>query len=502
MGSEEVWNTIKQELFALSVQDVYMILNLICLIIFVYYVVCVLLGVAPKEPKPDPTRLSPYSFSHWWLRILLGLAYMSERFIGFKFFAIPAPKLKQLVRSIPREAIKYFGDDESTIALYDAVIDDLAAKSNSHLSAYGRYMVTRDLMASLLARKAFMEHIVANPPCHTPNEDPIIITGLPRTGMNLLYNLLACDPSLRAPRHYEVEAMAYSPGEPPKSKAIDKEHVWYARSCHAWHHMYRLMPEMYESLVACQFISPETYCDDMVLTCHTMPLPSYASILSTATARRSLLALPNTTNVYKYLQLYLQMLQVDKEESTSWLLKSSFHASHLSQLVDVFPKAKVVVMNRDPIQAVPSSAMHLLRTMHPALHGPALDKKHVGKIALDISTEKAGALAEFRAKDNHDIIDIQFDQLIEDPIETVKSLYAKWNRPVSDEFVESMKTYLAENPKDKYGRADYSLEEFGLSDMVIKSIFAKYAKKDTLLYQRDVDAAAITAPSSPLVQSA
>ena len=39
-------------------------------------------------------------------------------------------------------------------------------------------------------------------------EKPIIISGLPRTGSTMLYNLLSCDPKARAPRFFEISQMA------------------------------------------------------------------------------------------------------------------------------------------------------------------------------------------------------------------------------------------------------------------------------------------------------
>ncbi|RHY45729.1 hypothetical protein DYB30_009621 [Aphanomyces astaci] len=499
MKSEEIWNAIKDELLALSVQDVYMILNVVCLLVFVYYLVCVVLGVAPKEKKPDPTLLKAYSFGHWWLWTLLGVANLSERVFGITMFAIPVERLKELLRSTPKEADQFFGDPATTIELFDTVIDDLAKTST--LSAYGRYMVTKDLTASLLARKAFMEYVVEHPEVIDETvEAPIVITGVARTGQNLLYNLLALDPSLRAPRHYESEAMAYSPVAPPKAGAVDSTHIWHNRSYHAWQSTYRLVPELYESLVAVQYMDPISFCDDTVISQHVMPSTLYSAVLGDA-ARRLLVALPNASNVYSYLRRYLQMLQTNQtidtttsennaaatavtsttapSKATSWLLKAPFHASHLSQLRVAFPDA----------------------LMHPALKGKALDKKHLGRVALDLCSEKAAALHDFQSsKSSSDVVDISYDDLAADPIDVVKTLYAKWNKDVSDEHAEKMQAYLTDKPKGKYGELKYSLEEFGLSTLVVDSLFAKYSTKGSE-YIGNSDLAS-SVPGSPLIQTA
>ncbi|KAF0686321.1 Aste57867_21860 [Aphanomyces stellatus] len=497
MGSEEIWNNIKAELFALSIQDIYMLLNVVCLLVFVYYLVCVLLGWVPKEKKPDPTILHAYSFGHWWLWILLGVANTSQRLFGVRMFAIPAEKLKALARATPQDAASIFGSPDATIALFDTVIDDLTA-NKSTLSPYGRYMATKELSTALVARKAFMEYVVEHPELlHQAVPAPIVITGLPRTGMHLLYNLLALDVTSRAPRHYEAEAQAYSAIAPPVH-AVDSDHMWFKRSYHGWESTYRLAPELYEALVSCQYMDPVSFCEDTIVMNHEMPSPFLTTVLGDA-ARRALVALPNSTNVYAYLRIYLQMLQTaEREPPARWLLKAPFHASHLPDLLNTFPDAKVVVVHRKMTDVVPSLASYLLKVMHPALRGAFLDKKHLGKVAMDLCTEKAAAMAEFRANStkSQGIVDVDYDDLVDHPIDLVKKLYAGWNLVVSDEFAAAMDEYMTEKPKGKYGDNKYTLEEFGLSDMVIDTLFAKYANHNGKL---DFD---VPVPGSPTVQSA
>ncbi|RLO11162.1 hypothetical protein DYB28_009917, partial [Aphanomyces astaci] len=147
------------------------------------------------------------------------------------------------------------------------------------------------------------------------------------------------------------------------------------------------------------------------------------------------------------------------------------------------------------------SATHLLRVMHPALKGKALDKKHLGRVALDLCSEKAAALHDFQSsKSSSDVVDISYDDLAADPIDVVKTLYAKWNKDVSDEHVEKMQAYLTDKPKGKYGELKYSLEEFGLSYLVVDSLFAKYSTKGSE-YIGNSDLAS-SVPGSPLIQTA
>ncbi len=49
-----------------------------------------------------------------------------------------------------------------------------------------------------------------------------------------------------------------------------------------------------------------------------------------------------------------------------------------------------------------------------------------------------------------------------DPIGTVRGIYVHFDLPFTPAAEEAMRRYMAENPKDKHGRHEYTLAEFGL----------------------------------------
>ncbi|EQC34529.1 hypothetical protein SDRG_07857 [Saprolegnia diclina VS20] len=468
---QQAWDFAKQVMWELGVQEVYMLLNVVCLMMFVYHLVRFAMGHPLPEPKkPDPTLIPSYWFSHWWINILLAYAWIARRFFCTTIFPLPKEKLLDLLKDTPKEAEAFFGDQAATVAVYETVIADL--EKSPLLSNFGRFTAQRQLLEALRARQAFMKYFVAHPEIADVSlPSPIVITGLPRTGSTLLHNLLACDPAARAPFNYEVDAGGYDAIAPP-SKAMDTEHLWFQRGVHAWDARYRLTPEIFADIAACHFSTPETIADDAVLIEHALPPLKYIAVLSNK-ARRMLLTATNKRNVYLYLYRYYQLLQSGQPDGpTHWVLKSPFHASHLPLLRATFPGARIVMLHREMKQVVASSATKLLREMHPSLKGKGLDKKLIGRLATELCSETTNALLARKALD---VTNLQYDEWIADPIGTVKALYDQWGMEVSDDFENKMREYLEKNPKGKYGEVKYTVEEYGLSGAVLDCTFGKYA---------------------------
>ncbi|HNN54436.1 MAG TPA: hypothetical protein PKO07_25620, partial [Pseudomonadota bacterium] len=78
-----------------------------------------------------------------------------------------------------------------------------------------------------------------------------------------------------------------------------------------------------------------------------------------------------------------------------------------------------------------------------------------------------------------------YAELFSDPIGMVKSVYQKFNLEYTTEFENRMKSYLKENQAGKYGRHNYSLEEYGFSADEVYQSYQTYMQSYgfTVLHQ-------------------
>lgn len=75
------------------------------------------------------------------------------------------------------------------------------------------------------------------------------------------------------------------------------------------------------------------------------------------------------------------------------------------------------------------------------------------------------------------IYDLYYDRLLSDPIGSIRGIYNHFGLVWSDIFEEHLQTYLFENPKDKYGKQNYTSSDFGMTDAIIAKHFTEYSKR-------------------------
>jgi hypothetical protein len=78
---------------------------------------------------------------------------------------------------------------------------------------------------------------------------------------------------------------------------------------------------------------------------------------------------------------------------------------------------------------------------------------------------------------DNSIFDIQYTQLVADPIGVVRDIYHHFDIPWSDEYEERLQIFVNQQPKDKHGKHHYKPEQFGQSSNELNEHFAPYYDK-------------------------
>jgi hypothetical protein len=194
-------------------------------------------------------------------------------------------------------------------------------------------------------------------------------------------------------------------------------------------------------------------------------VPSYSDWLLQADYR----------SAYDYHRTVLQVLQSGGRRS-AWTLKSPTHAIALDGLTAVYPDAQLVLLHRDPT-VLCASACSLIST----LTGAFSDTDHVAYIAshwTDLLALSIARIEAFRqAHPEHPIIDVQYADLVGDPLGTVERLYAASGRTFDDEARRAIQAFVDANPKGRFGTHGYRLEEYGLRADDFRARFADYVER-------------------------
>ena len=180
-------------------------------------------------------------------------------------------------------------------------------------------------------------------------------------------------------------------------------------------------------------------------------------------------------SAYEYHRRVLQVLQSGGVRGR-WTLKSPHHAIALDALTAVYPDARLVLLHRDPV-VLCASVCSLIST----LSGTFSDVDHQRYIVdhwttmLDESIRRVDAFRTSHPE--HPIVDVQYADLVREPLATVEALYSSLGDKLEDRAALAMTTYVESNPKGKFGAHGYDLAEFGLNGAALTERFADYVAR-------------------------
>lgn len=357
-----------------------------------------------------------------------------------------------------------FGDPGWELG-YRALLSALEREAQLHL--LGR-LLTRAELLRVLQTKLRLQRAWNERPAilREPIAAPLFVLGPPRSGTTIMLELLALDPSLRAPIAWEaVHPLSLLP-----DPAADVAHRMELAESEQ---------EMWAE-IAPEFITMHELRHDLPCECVHFTQVDFASpYWSMQYEAPSYLQWKLTTpgldaRFYAGHRRFLQTLQ-HGGAPPQWLLKSPAHLSTLPALFAEYPDARVIHTHRDPTKFVGSVA-NLMCTLR-FMRSDAVDVAQQGQVALGtfkyllelgVQLRKAGALPEKQIVDSH------YLDLMSDPVANLRRIYEQLALAWPNGHDERIRTYLREKPKAKFGAHTYKYEELGLDVAVVREQFAAY----------------------------
>jgi hypothetical protein len=101
---------------------------------------------------------------------------------------------------------------------------------------------------------------------------------------------------------------------------------------------------------------------------------------------------------------------------------------------------------------------------------------------LEMSIDRINAFRD--ANPGHPVVDVQYADLVCDPVETVGQIYEATGSQLDAGAADAMAAYVAANPKGKFGTHRYDLGEFGLDAGEVAERFAGYVERYDVVLER------------------
>lgn len=342
-----------------------------------------------------------------------------------------------------------------------------SARAEADLNELGVAVLT-DLVVGWLANRIDVERWHADHP-EIAQQDvgaPLFGLGLPRTGSTALSFLLAADPARRSLRTWEAQQPC-----PPPEAATEHDDPRIPATQAGIDVQRELFPE-FVGMLPTSATGPQECLVVLAFDCRSMlpagmmHLPGYTSWLLHAA---------DMVTAYRYHRRVLQLLQW-RCPPTRWWLKSPSHMLSIDALARVYPDARFVMTHRD-IRAVIPSLVALMSALSRPLarrHDPRRIAAHV----VDVWEEGLRRLVAFRdAGNEHRFFDVEFGELRDDPMPTIRRLYEWLGEELSPEAARRMAAWWRENAKDRHGASPTGSEDHAVDPGELGERFAFYHER-------------------------
>ena len=357
-----------------------------------------------------------------------------------------------------KTGLEDFGDDGHLRALNVLVA---SINSEARLTPTGRLIQKSRLVDALAHRLRIEDQFKQHPEIDDIDLGTIIlVTGLQRTGTTLLQRLLNAHPKVRGISGAEA-LMPVSAGDERAQRARKRRAVLAQKAVSylspefmAIHPVGHDQAEEDVLLLDLNFMSQSAEA--------TMTVPSYSRWLEAQ----------DHTQTYEYFRRVLRLLSWQRPRS-AWVLKTPHHLEYLDVFAKVFPEATVAQTHRDPRIALASFCSMVAHGR--GIFSDSVDPAEIGRHwcykTHRMVQRASGARAETPTER---FVDVSYYDLMADPIAEVRQICERAGIGFDSNDERAARQYLAANPKDRFGKHDYRLEDFGLSPEVVDETFAAY----------------------------
>ncbi|WP_059016667.1 sulfotransferase [Mycobacterium sp. M26] len=313
-----------------------------------------------------------------------------------------------------------------------------------------RFFVRNALVARLLSEAAFKQY-----PEHVdvPIERPIFVTGLPRTGTTALHRLLCGDP-----RHQGLELWLAEFPQPRPPRETWPDNPVFAELDARFKKAHDENPD-YTGL---HYMTADEVEECWQLLRQSLHSVSYETLAHVPTYAQWL-ANQDWTKPYLRHRKNLQLIGLNEPEKR-WVLKNPSHLFALDAVFAAYPDALILQCHR-PAETIMAS-MCSLSAHTTAGWSNTFAGDVIGADALETwsrGLERFNAVR--RDHDEAQFYDVDYFELIRNPVGTVENIYSHFGIEMTDAARAAIQATDEESkqgpraPKHTYSLADYGLTE-------------------------------------------
>jgi hypothetical protein len=355
-------------------------------------------------------------------------------------------------------------DSDSWRAGLEIILEEI---EDPRQSDGGRGMVLDRSVKALANRLRVVDYVREHPEVRDEVIDrPLFILGMPRTGTTVASYLLAQDPARRSLLKWEAGDTV-----PPATTETLRTDPRCLKLLEEDKFILELIAQSGRAIPHWEDADGPT--EDMFLHEQDFKGLLWDSFTPSDRYAEWIVGEADVTSAYEYQKLVLQVLQ--SKAPGRWSLKMPSHSVHIETLLAVFPDAQLVWAHRDPYTATGSLCNLLRLPASMTLTEDGFDPAYLGQNAKHQMREHVMRPLAVRDRLGDDrFFHLHYADLVSDPLATMRALYDWSGDDLSPETEAAMQAWLADNPQHKLGKAQYTLDEYGLSVDELEPVFAEY----------------------------
>ena len=368
-----------------------------------------------------------------------------------------------LTQAQEQTGLSDWGGDEFREGL-QVLLESCATEAN--LRQQGQTWLQQEIVYWLTNRLQIQQALNESPEIlEVPIARPLFIVGLPRTGSTFLHRLLAQDSNGRLPRLWELSRPA--PPPKPETRKTDPRIAQVADKLNRGLHS--LLPDLGTKHVI-DVEAPEE-CNALFQNAFTAYV---TGALYHVPTYQAWIRQQDLTASYQYYKKQVQLL-CHHYPGKTWITKNPDHLLALDTLLQVFPDASIVYLHRD-LSEVFGSICSIQHSLVNIWRETPIAKAAMGEIVLNMMVPTVDlAMSARKRVDPAHFYDLQYTDLIADPLGSVQRIYEHFGYPLRAASIEQMQGRLENNEQHKHGKHEYQLEEFGLTTDIVYERLSDYA---------------------------
>lgn len=300
---------------------------------------------------------------------------------------------------------------------------------------------------------------------------PLVIMGMPRTGTTKTQKVLAYSGDFNWLSYWESFNWASISGEPNENT---ETRIAEADEYCRWIDSRSPDAKLAHSFEA---LEPE---EDTVLSEGSFTTISFLGYANIPSYARWVMGQPPSI-MFEFMHDVLKYLQWQglADPNKTWLLKSPAYNGLELEILKVFPDAKLVTTHRSPLKTLPSlykfkSSLLKAFTGVDRTQEPNSQSAAIAVEAISQGIKQSQLLRQ--ENPNLPVIDLRFEAITTDFPRVAEKIYAHAGLELTEKSLQRMREWEEENAMHKYGSFKYSLEEFALSEELVREKMSDYFK--------------------------